>query len=581
MFSFKSLISRWRQIFESQQIRLSRHDARLQLAILGLLTGIASGLVITAFRGGIELLQGQILPGGDIENYEALALPLRFLLPVAGGLLIGLLFHYLSRESTVVGVVHVMERLSYHQGRLPFKAAAMQFLGGIIAIVTGHSVGREGPAVHLGAASGSLIAQQLHLPNNTIRTLAGCGVAAAISASFNTPLAGVIFALEVIMLEYTLASFLPIILAAVSADAISIYFFGNESLIQVQDFSLNSLGELGIVFILGIFIGGASGCFNWLLKHTAIQVQDIDFRIRALLAGALVGVCAIPFPEVMGIGYDTLHLTLLGELSIGLLFGITAFKLIATAGTIGLGIPGGLIGPTLLMGATLGGAIGGMAQLLMPESTAGPHFYALMGIAAMMGATLQAPLAALTAVLELTTHPGVILPGMLVIVTASLISSELLKQDSIFITLLKARGLDFRNDPVTQLLRREGVASSMDREFIQLHQILERSEAESSLVTNPNWLIIRADDGEPVLMPAIDLARHLQENEDEEIDLMQIPASRLQLAAVDLRATLQEANNILNSESAEALFVQRMTAPAIYKTYGILTREKIEAAYKI
>jgi CIC family chloride channel protein len=121
----------------------------------------------------------------------------------------------------------------------------------------------------------------------------------------------------------------------------------------------------------------------------------------------------------------------------------------------------------------------------------------------------------------------------------------------------------------------------MDREFIQLHHILAREEAENALVTNPNWLIIRTDDEQSVLMPAIDLARHLQENEDTEIELMKIPASRLQLAPVDLRATLQEANNILNTESAEALFVQRMTAPAIYKTYGILTREKIEAAYKI
>lgn len=581
MANLQGIISSVRNRLESQRLVLSRHDARTHLAVLGLLTGVLSGLLITGFRTGIEQVQAWILPAATTENFEALSLAARLLLPVGGALAIGLLFHQVSRGATVVGVVHVMERLAYYQGRLPLKAAILQFLGGIIAIASGHSVGREGPAVHLGAASGSLVAQYLGLPNNTIRTLAACGVAAAISASFNTPLAGVIFALEVIMLEYTLASFLPIMLAAVSADAVCIWFFGNESLIRIDTPNLHSLGELGIVFVLGLLVGLASGLFSTLVHQAARRSQKLDFRLRMVLAGLLVGACATVYPQVMGIGYDTLHLALLGQLGTGMLLGITVFKLVATAGSVGLGVPGGLIGPTLLMGATLGAAVGGVAGQLAPTLVSDVGFYSLLGVAAMMGATLQAPLAALTAVLELTFQPGVIMPGMLVIVVASLTSSELLKQDSVFLTLLRARGMDYRNDPLTQLLRREGVASVMDRSFAQCPLSLEREAASGLLKDNPKWLLVRPTGAEWWLMPAIDLARYLQEHQAGSIELLDIPASRLQLAAVDLHANLQEALQIMRDTGAEALYVQRMNAPGIHRIFGILTRQRIEDAYRL
>lgn len=163
------------------------------LAMLGLITGVLVGVVIILFRLLIEMTQSGILPAGNPEDYESLSWQARILLGGGGGLVLGLLFHFASPTTMRVGVIHVLERLAYHEGHLSYKNMLLQFFGGAIAIISGQSVGREGPSVHLGAATASLLGQKLRMPNNSIRVLVACGAAAAIAASFNTPLAGVIF----------------------------------------------------------------------------------------------------------------------------------------------------------------------------------------------------------------------------------------------------------------------------------------------------------------------------------------------------------------------------------------------------
>ncbi len=173
---------------ENLRLRTSRPDALIQLAILGTIVGLMTGLVIVSFRLLIETAQSSFLPYNNPENYEGLPLHLRILLPIMGAILLAILYKLLVKKDTTVGVSHVMERLSYHQGYLGVRSLLTQYIGGAIAIISGQSLGREGPAIHLGAATSSLIGQKLGLPNNTIRTLVACGTAAAISASFNTPL---------------------------------------------------------------------------------------------------------------------------------------------------------------------------------------------------------------------------------------------------------------------------------------------------------------------------------------------------------------------------------------------------------
>jgi len=237
-----------------------------------------------------------------------LSATLRFGLPAIGGLVIGLIFQYLSHTGGVqVGVVHVLERLSYYQGHLPFRNSILQFFGAAISIISGHSVGREGPSIHLGSASGSLLGQWLHLPNNSIQTLVACGAAAGIAASFNTPLAGVIFSMEVIMMEYTISGFTPVILSAVSATAVTRFVFGAGSAFSLPSLQLASLFELPYLLIMGLVIGTLAAAFISSLKWFTEVSKEIAIWKRMTLAGILTGLCALVVPEIMGIGYDTVN----------------------------------------------------------------------------------------------------------------------------------------------------------------------------------------------------------------------------------------------------------------------------------
>jgi CIC family chloride channel protein len=498
---------------------------------------------------------------------------------------------FVFKNARQVGVVHVMERLSYHQGYLPWQNAVAQFVGAILSIASGQSVGREGPGIHLGAANGSLLGQWLHLPNNSIQTLVACGSAAAIAASFNTPLAGVIFAMEVVMMEYTLRGFTPVILAAVSATAVTRLTYGDAPAFAVPAMQMGSVIELPYALVIGVVIGMLAALFIALLRLFTLLWTKMPLWSRTTLAGAITGVCALFVPGVMGIGYESVNAALLGELGLTLLLSLLVLKLIATSACIGLGIPGGLIGPTLVIGAAAGGVMGLFANFLFPGGVASHAFYAIVGMGAMMGATLQAPLAALIAILELTANPNILLPGMLAIISAGLTSSELFGQRSVFIAMLRGRGLDYRNDPIAQSLRRVGVAAVMNRNFVVSRRLITTEQADELLKQTPQWIVISGDDDEPkVLLPAADLGVVLQQQREKpdaaaqaeaEIDLMAIPAHRRELMAIHLQATLQEALDRLEENKLEVLFVRRKTKPGKPSgVYGVLSRQDIEANYR-
>jgi CIC family chloride channel protein len=562
------------------RFRLASVEAMPLLALLGICSGVFAGSINVLFRLTVEFAQGSFLPGGQPENYEGLSLEARLLTASLGGLVIGLVWQFITSETRRVGVVHVMERLAYYQGYLPFKNALMQFIGAALSVISGQSVGREGPGVHLGAASGSLIGQWLELPNNSTRTLVACGIAAAIAASFNTPIAGVIFAMEVVLMEYTIAGFAPVILAAVTATILTRGVFGPEPAFSVPSLQLGSLLELPYFVAMGFIIGVLAFLFIYLLERFNEWGNRIAVWQRLTIAGVATGVCGLLVPEIMGIGYDTVNQALLGELGLGLLGGILLMKLFATTMGLGLGLPGGLIGPTLVIGAAAGGFFGLIASLIFPGHVSSHGFFAMLGMGAMMGATLQAPLAALMAMLELTANPNIILPGMLAVIVAGMTSRHLFKKESVFLVLLKSQGMDYRNDPVTQSLRRVGVASVMDRSFVTAERLQSLDSAKELVREKPIWILIHEKGQPKSLLLAADLARHVNVAEDDQVDLMKIPGQRHDVAPISLQASLQEAKEILDQQKGEALYVWRTTAPGINRIYGILTREKVHAGYQ-
>ncbi|MCB1802558.1 MAG: chloride channel protein [Gammaproteobacteria bacterium] len=556
------------------------------------MTGLLAGGVIVLFRLFVEGTQDWMLPGEGAENFEALPGWARLVLPLAAAVLLALMFRWFGGGIVMLGVARVMERMAYHQGRCTPRAFLLQFFGAAIAIIGGHSVGREGPHIFLGASSGSLLGQAFALPNNVTRTLVGCGTAAGIAASFNTPLAGVVFALEVVMMEYSVASFIPVILAAVSATTLSNQVFGDHPAFIVPSMQNASVTELGLVLMLALLAGACAAAFVHSVQGVGRRAKPLALHWRMLLAGLLMGGCAILVPQVMGIGYDTVGLALNGSIGIGLLLLLLAGKMLATSLCIGLGVPGGMIGPVLFIGAMLGALVAEIGTGLGFDAANPVGFFALVGMGAMMSASLQAPLAALTAMLELTDQPEVILPGMLAVVIAGITSKEVFGKDSLFVSMLRANGLDYAASPIHQALRRIGVASIMQRAFVRVDREIDVARAKAVLEANPVYLLVDAADGQ-LAMPAADLSRHLATLEGErqedgradaeahtKIDLLAIPAQRLQLETIELQANLQEAWTLFENSAAEALIVRRMTAPGIYRYYGILTPEMLEKSYR-
>jgi len=430
--------------------RLAYTNALPQISFLGLISGVAAALVIVAFRSLFELPLEHWLPGGTAESFEQLDPIWYFLLPVIGGLLIGLWLMVFSPDERKSGVAHVMARMAYHQGKMPFKNTLVQFVGGAIGILTGQSAGREGPAVHLGSAVSSQIGSFFKLPHNSVRLMVGCGTAGAIAASFNTPMAGVIFAMEVVMLEYSIMGFTPVIIAAVTATLLHNSLYGAEMAFMAPDISMASMKEMPLILVYGVVLGAMAALFT---------------------------------------NTDSILLAIEGQYALGLLIALALAKLFATAISIGLGMPIGLIGPTLLMGACAGSALGHISGYLLDGPTSEPGFYAMLGMGAMMSAVLQAPLAALVALMELTHNPEIILPSMATIVIANISCSYLFKQDSAFIEILRKQGMDYQANPITQALNHQGVTSLM-HDDISHHHDQDISGCQQAKDQGLNWMVI-------------------------------------------------------------------------------------------
>jgi len=576
---------------ETFRKRLADLDALPQFAILGVVSGILTGLIVVLLRQAIEIPLRFWLPEGNPENFEGLGKLAHFLMPFCGALLIGILYLQIKPSHRPVGVGYVLERFNFHEGYLSLKSAWVQLLVGIVTLISGCSAGREGPAIHLGATCNSYLGRRFGLPNNSIRVLVGCGTAAAIAASFNTPIAGVIFAMEVVMMEYTVVGFTPIILAAVSATIVTRMFYGATLAFSVPQFAINSLWDIPFAIVLGIILGGLGALFIKIVKiFSAFERHSI--LLRAGIAGVICGGIAVLVPATMGIGYDSVNQALLGDMGILLLCAIALGKLLATGIAVGLGLPFGLIGPVVVVGATAGVALGDLGYWLLPEHVSNSGIYGMLGMGAMMGAVLQAPLAALMALLEWTGNPNIILPGMLTIIVSTLTSRAFFMQQSIFQEMLQLRGVFLNQTPILQGLRRVGVESLMNQSFVTTDRRIEVSQLNRLLETKPEWIVLTENRKPISLLPGADLARFQEEHlkasklgkletqtEEEIADLLKIPARRRDLIPIHRQATLQEALNALHNSSVEALYVERVQAPTYISVMGVITRDAIENYY--
>lgn len=566
----RKLISHYRHL-------LTNYDSVLAYSLLGVIGGVASGLVILGFEQAIVFLAGLWGVGNAGEDFESLEPIYRFALPAGGALLLGLCYHFLNREDREVGIVHVLSRMHSHYGALPARNAILQFVGGAFALATGQSGGREGPGVHLGGAVNSLIGQRLRLPNNSLRVLIACGTAGGIAAAFNTPLAGVIFAMEVIIVEYTVVGFIPVMLAAVSASAVSRTFAAGGAVFGIPSLQLSSLWEIPYIVLLGICCGLAIVAFIQISKQTA-RLSHRNVILRFSVVGVITGGLALFVPEIMGIGYDTLRLTLDGEIALLALVTIAAAKIVATSITVGAGMPVGIIGPSLLIGACLGGAMGLVGQQFMPGLSSDPTLYILIGMGSAMGAIMNAPLAAMLAVIELTHSMSIAMPAMLAIVAATLTNTGLFRQRSLHQTILRQLQRAVPDDPLNQLLHRTHVGSIMDTRVVRVPAALSQEDREPLLEFSPTWCLVGKDGKDLYLVQGLELMKWLAENSDaENVDVTEADIRRWTLTNVPLQASLRQAMDNIGKHTVEAVCVyERSRASSQPVLHGVVTRESIE-----
>lgn len=568
--------------------QLANVDALPQLCVLGLVSGVMTGAVMVGFRLLLEAGAALYMPNGNPEGFEALPPWVRALLPLLAVSVIGVLLYRQKATARKLGVGHVIERLTYHQGRFPLRNWLNQWWVGVVSVLGGLSAGREGPAIHLGAAASSGLGVRLRLPHNSLRVLVACGTAAGISASFNTPIAGVIFAMEVVMMEYTLMSFMPVILASTMGALVAQLAYGNEPAFRIPEVALGSLMNLPWIVVTGLVIGLMAGVFIHLARHAFLQGLPLWLRLGSV--GVATGVLAWWFPEIQGIGYDSLAAALNNQLTVSVLLALMIGKLLITALTVAGGVPIGIIGPVLVSGAATGALAGMLGGWLWPDKAADPGIYAMLGMAAMMGAVLQAPLAALMALLELTHTPHMMLPGMLAVVVACLTSRQLTGCEGFFVSSVRY-GMHPLQQPLMQALSRVSVPAVMERSLVRTERMITLEQARQRLETNPTWLVIeRSSDDKPVLgLKAAELARWLLEHdealkegaaqEEELIDLLEIPGQRLEMAPIGLQATLSEAFLKLQDNTLDALYVIHGYRPKQQRISGIITRGAIERYY--
>lgn len=518
--------------------------------------GCASALLVVLFTLTIEEIQQFYLIKRDY--YNSLAEISRFDLPLIGAVIILLMGWLTGYKYLRTGIPFVLHRLKVAHGVMPFKNTLNQFWGSAVALASGFSVGREGPAVHLGAACSSYLGHLLKLPYNSIRTLCACGIAAGIAATFNTPIAAVIFVMEVIMREYKVHIFVPVMLAAIVGSLITRGFFENRhNLEYFHTFALEQQHYFSLV-ILAIILGILAAGFNKYLVLIIKKSAKYHIVPRLLLAALITSTLGYLVPGAMGTGSSPIDAALINNLSFGFLFSVLIAKLLMTMFALGLGIPGGIVGPTMGIGAVTGAFVGAIAIQILPGEHLGNAFI-LMGMAGFMAASLNAPLTALLTVVELSNQFELVLPAMIVIAIASIVSRQLCKNKSIFTMQLDVQNLLYHKPPIEESLQNIGVLAVMKDNLLILEQASTRAIIGELMNEQESRLIINS---EPDPVTKVNRYYWAQYNADiadvEGMDIEQSHAKNLllhKLIPLHHQETLAEAYLALVEQRAGAVYI--------------------------
>jgi CIC family chloride channel protein len=551
------------------------------MAILAVIVGLASGIGAVGFRHLILLFQ-TISYGTDgnlLQLAQATPWYLRLWIPAAGGLVVGPLVYFFAREAKGHGVPEVMESVALRSGIIRKRIVLIKSLASAICIGTGGSVGREGPIVQIGSAIGSTIGQVLKISADRIRTLVGCGAAAGIAATFNAPIAGSMFALEVVLGDFGLATFSPIVISSVVATAISRHFLGNAPAFLVPAYELFSAWEFPLYVMLGLFCALVAVSFTSVLYRFEDLFDGMKFPdyLKATLGGFILGAMGLVFPHVLGVGYGTIDLALIGNLSWWLLLLLAACKILATSITIGSGGSGGIFAPSLFMGAMAGGVFGTLAHAVLPGVTASSGAYSIVGMGAVVSGTTHGPMSAILILFEMTGDYKIILPLMIACIISYLTSSQLL-QESIYTLKLARRGINIRGGKEVNVLKSMPVRDVMNPhpetmpENLSLREFSERISKSK----HNSFPIVNKDGNLTGILSFLDYHDAVFDENLKDLIVAKDLAT-LNVVTVSIDDNLYSALEKITSKDFSILPVVDKDNPSVL--LGVLTRRDIMGAY--
>lgn len=455
------------------QIKL-RNYINVHDKIVGVFFAVFIGALVAfaaiGFRYLIQIVQIFAL-GSASENIFEYAATLEWwkilLSTVSGGLIISFIYYFFMREKKAGAIAEVMEANILRSTRMSGKEGVLSAITAAIALGTGSGAGREGPVVHLGATLSSWVSNRLHLPQKMCRTLFGCGVAAAISASFNAPIAGVFFALEVILGHYALHAFAPIVISSVTAAIISRIHFGNFPAFSLPEYHIMSFLEFPAFLLLGVF----SALAAIILIKSIFFTENVACKLPVPkwflppIGGLAVGIIAIFTPYVLGVGYGTTDAALKNIIPIDLLLILIVAKVAVTSISLAFRYGSGIFSPSILLGALVGSTFGYFATLAFPELASDYGLYAIVGMGAVSSAVLGAPISTILIIFELTGDYQITIALMVAVVVANLITTHYLKATSFFHLQLKRNGTDIDGSHAKFLARRVQISTLMKHDF--------------------------------------------------------------------------------------------------------------------
>lgn len=463
--------ARVRQARQRWNVLRAKLPGKIRFWFIALIIGVAAGFAALGFRLGIDALQTRLYGTEDVQMLHSFVRELHWFwiiaIPVCGGLVTGLILHFLTDDGRARTVADVIEGAALHEGRVEQREGIASALASLVTLSSGGSSGREGPVVHLAGVISSWVSNRINADGITGRDLLGCAVAGAVSASFNAPIAGALFALEVVLRHFAVHAFAPIVIASVAGTVISRLEFGN-----VTEFMLPHENEMAFYVELPAFLilGLLCGLVAAALTKSIFLAEDMGDRVEArtglprwlrpALAGAVLGLLAIWFPHIIGVGYETTSAALTGNLIFHEAVVFVILKCVAVAVTMGGRMGGGMFSPSLMIGALTGLAFGIIATGIFPAVSGEQTLYALAGMGAVAAAILGAPISTTLIVFELTGDWQTGLAVMVAVSMSTALTSRLVDR-SFFLTQLERRNCHLAAGPQAYLLATCRVAAIM------------------------------------------------------------------------------------------------------------------------